>query len=141
MAAKFDVVYAFEPHPDTFEALKENVKHLPNVRCIHAFLGDKGGTAGVEGIGFGCYLKRSGNIPVVTIDSLNVKPGFIKLDVEGYEAHALMGAKETLKHRPVVMFEDKHWKRYGAKHPVTYLRGYVEVGRVHKDRIFTHDGR
>ena len=141
MAAKFDVVYAVEPHPDTFEALKENVKHLPNVRCIHAFLGREAGTAGIEGIGFGCHLVGTGNIPVITIDSLGVKPGFIKLDVEGSEANALIGAFETLKHRPVVMFEDKYWKRYGSKHPTNYLPGYSEVGRAHRDRIFTHDGR
>jgi len=35
-------------------------------------------------------------IKTVTIDSLNIDPNFIKMDIEGYEVEALKGAKETL---------------------------------------------
>ena len=35
-------------------------------------------------------------IKTVTIDSLNIDPNFIKMDIEGYEVEALRGAKETL---------------------------------------------
>jgi hypothetical protein len=53
---------------------------------------------------------------VIALDSLNLAPDFIKLDVEGMEYHALIGAEQTIRtHRPVVMFEGNGCnRRYGV---------------------------
>jgi len=55
-------------------------------------------------------------VEVVTLDSLGLAPGFIKLDVEGMEWHALLGAEQTIRtHRPVVMLEENGLnRRYGV---------------------------
>lgn len=51
-------------------------------------------------------VQGSGIIPQITIDSLNMKPDLIHLDIEGYEGFAIQGAERTLReHNPVVVLE------------------------------------
>jgi len=51
-------------------------------------------------------IKGSGTIKQITIDSLNVDPDLIHLDVEGFEAFALLGAQATInRSRPLVVLE------------------------------------
>lgn len=45
-------------------------------------------------------------IKIVALDSLKLKPYFVKLDIQGYELSALKGADATLKeHEPVLLIE------------------------------------
>ena len=45
-------------------------------------------------------------IEIRTLDSFNINPDFIKMDVEGYELKTFQGAQQTLeKHKPVILFE------------------------------------
>jgi len=55
------------------------------------------------------------DVEVITLDSLNLVPDFIKLDIEGWEYFALKGGEATIRqHRPIVMLEEKgHELRYG----------------------------
>ena len=51
-----------------------------------------------------------GSLPTMTIDRLveffGLKPGFLKVDVEGFEEEVLAGARETVSHhRPVLLLE------------------------------------
>jgi FkbM family methyltransferase len=51
-------------------------------------------------------IKGHGNIKQITIDSLDLDPDLIHLDVEGFEAFALLGAKETIaRSRPLIVLE------------------------------------
>jgi len=51
-------------------------------------------------------IKGNGTIKQITIDSLNVNPDLIHLDVEGFEAFALLGAQETInRSRPLIVLE------------------------------------
>ena len=45
-------------------------------------------------------------IEVKTLDSFQLKPDFIKIDVEGFEYQVLLGAEETIKNsRPILLVE------------------------------------
>ena len=65
-----------------------------------------------------CHLK--------TLDSLNLAPTFMKIDVEGFEHDVLMGGLETVKrHEPVIMIE-KFWNDTRVFTLLAEL-GYAEV--------------
>ena len=45
---------------------------------------------------------------MMTIDSLNLNPDLIQLDVEGFEENALKGAFDTImRSRPIIIIEQK----------------------------------
>jgi FkbM family methyltransferase len=58
-----------------------------------------------SGLGYASQISETGadSIETVPIDALALKPGFIKLHLEGGELDALKGARQTiLRHRPVL---------------------------------------
>lgn len=108
---RFERVVAIEPGP-----LAERIPKAADV--IRAALGDKPGRCGMrdglENTGER-HCTQGDSVEVITLDSLNLAPDFIKLDVEGWEYFALLGGEQTIRtHRPVVMLEEKgHELRYG----------------------------
>ncbi len=111
-------VYAYEPIPHirkqaeesvaqntltnvTFysDALSDSASHLD----LHVRKGNIGGSSLVATSTNDEYIK----VNVRTLDSYYfTKVDFIKIDVEGYEYHVLLGAKDLIqKHRPVILFE------------------------------------
>lgn len=153
MAAKFARVIAVEPSPDTFEALQANMAAFgcTNVETIHAALG---ATPGMVSMALDSihekqkntgarYVAAGGAIPRITIDSLALQSlGFLKLDIEGSEPLALMGARATLDRcRPIVIYENKGlWSRFGLKpDAVTQLlgkAGYRRLAIIVRDEIW-----
>lgn len=124
LAERFGRVIAFEPSPDTFEALQYNTAET-GVEIFRQALGARPDRVKMrmsprdkrrQHTG-ARYFTRGGDVEQVTIDSLGLEDlDFLKLDLEGAEVDALQGAVETLKRcRPVVVFEDKGFcaKRYG----------------------------
>src|SRR5690606_24948980 len=61
------------------------------------------------------HVVAGDDIEIITLDSLNLAPDFIKLDVEGMEWHALKGGEHTIRtHRPIIMLEENGCSlRYG----------------------------
>jgi FkbM family methyltransferase len=119
LCAHFKVVYAFEPAKDTFEALSRNIHDWgldDRVILRNEALADVVGKVGLGLRRGGRSVSRTvsgpGDLPAVTIDTLLLQRlDFIKLDLEGHEYKALVGARETLlRCRPSVMFEDKPGK-------------------------------
>jgi len=106
-------IYAFEPAPETFAALRENTKYYPNIRVFNCALGDRTGTASLvitPNQGAGNHIGKEG-IPVdmKTIDSLGVRMDFLKMDTEGYESPILQGATETIKKwKPIIVMSAYH---------------------------------
>lgn len=103
-------VWSFEPNPTTAAALRSNVARnaLPNVTVIEAALSDRAGEATLFDAGTGDSGKfslRGGGrgfvVPVVTLDAqLAAHDGdvsVLKMDVEGFEPEALLGAAATLE--------------------------------------------
>lgn len=110
LAKKFGRVETVEPMAINYECLTRNVP--PNVHHQFAGFGAAPGFIGmvnVDGNAGAHYPKSDGEIPVITIDSLNLEAcDLLVLDVEGYEPHALQGAEQTIrKYRPPIMLEEK----------------------------------
>lgn len=122
-------VHAFEPSPTTFGYLQQNIQAngVGNVQLHNVGLGAE---AAVTTITFAPNNRSGGfvsdqtkanddhlteQIEIRTLDQVldsmaATAPGFIKIDVEGFEGHVLRGAAATLKrHRPVVVLELNHW--------------------------------
>ena len=120
LADQFQRVLAFEPAPDTFEALQANIEDwglADRVQTFNAALTDINGTVGMK-LNWGRRslsrrVEGKGTIASMTIDSLELDDvDFVKLDVEGSEYLAMVGGTETLRNcKPAVLFEDKPGKR------------------------------
>lgn len=126
MAGYFSHVHAFEPKKENYDCLVKNAS-LPNVNLYNKALGQELGKSGFkEGTNSGSgYLIDGDEVEVITVDSLSLEDlAFLKLDVEGYEPQAVLGALETIqKFRPVVLVEQK---------PVTarYGKDWQTAGRI-----------
>lgn len=122
-------VVAIEPVPDSLAALRATVKanELNNVIVVDRAIGSEpgatqihlpeGGWSGATGIAEmlpeGRRI-RTYTVPVTTIDALVEELGlecvdFIKLNIEGMEKDALMGASETIrKYKPCISMSAAH---------------------------------
>lgn len=88
-------------------------------RVIRACLGAAPGRCGMEHGKHNTgqrYVVSGDQFQIITLDSLNLSPDFLKIDVEGMEHHVLLGGERTIRtHRPVVIFEENGLnRRYGV---------------------------
>lgn len=111
--SRFEAVHAFEPDPDAARRLKAVARALPagagdRVRIVEKAVGGYAGTVRFEGGGTpGSRQSPTGSLTVecTTLDAAvrGVVPTFIKMDIEGAEGEALLGAAQTIRaHRPVL---------------------------------------
>jgi len=78
---------------------------------------------------------------MMTIDSLNLNPDLIQLDVEGFEENAIRGAQKTImRSRPIIIIEQKKLAKNGmndAEIAIMIQRmGYFFAERVWSDNVF-----
>jgi len=103
-------VYAFEPSPRNVYYLKKNVElnKYKNVVIMNYAISDEDGDAFFDtgrSISTGHLVKKESSIvKISSLDSLWSKgkilqPDFIKMDIEGAEYKALIGAKNILKQK------------------------------------------
>lgn len=110
----FKEVHSFEPVKELFEQIPDSC-HKYNVAC-----GDMGGRCSIkEGRrNTGQGMVSAGNdVGMEILDSYNLAPTFMKIDVEGYEYNVLKGAKQTIMtHKPIILIEEnglgKHHGNY-----------------------------
>lgn len=111
-------VFAAEPMPDSFKALRENIARngFSNVRTIQKAVSDVNGSAkfqidsrneGESHLATGTALVGLGgsiNVTTTTLDTwldkLNRRPRLIKLDAEGCESRILDGARTLFSKHP-----------------------------------------
>jgi FkbM family methyltransferase len=150
-AKYFEVVYTFEPHPDNFKCMVQNVDR-EYVGCQQAALGAEEGTGSLAihetelGNAGAYYIRNGDDVKITTIDNLQLPNcGLIQLDVEGSELDALVGAQMTLKRcRPTVVIEIKPLPQLvergespTAAHDFLKTIGYQPVRFLHRDVVYT----
>jgi len=144
----FETVYTFEPDPINFHCLVNNLPYY-NVIKMQCCLGDNHKLVSMQdddiGIG-GFYVnEKSGNIPTLRIDDLNLSAcDFIQLDVEGYTLQALKGGINTInKFHPVLSVEYDWVERFGVSvNDLTKFLielGYVFKGMYTSDAIYVYE--
>ena len=149
----FDRVYTFEPQPDNYECLLENLSGCYRVIPQHAPLSDdvqtysiKNDSHELENFGAGYAVADPKGLQSVTIDSLKLDCcDLIQLDIEGFELRALMGGMDTIEaFSPVIVLEEKPLNHVVGDHakPRKWLEqefGYRIVGTIHKDVVLARD--
>lgn len=117
-------ITAVEPDIKTFKKLTKNTENLPNIELINACVSDKCGLLpfAMKG-GRNSSLNDSGTLlKSITVDSLEQNATYIKMDVEGEEVGAILGAKETiLKTKPKMLISAYHRTDDFIKIPQTVL--------------------
>lgn len=116
LAKNFSTVYAFEPARDTFQCLERNVFENGDYDKVHLYnaaVSDSRSYVGIKRSWFRLSITSkvsgSGDVPTVPLDALKLDDlRFVKLDVEGFEYQALLGAAKTIQRcRPAVFMEVK----------------------------------
>lgn len=114
----FARVYAFEPHPRAFGLLSANAYGRAIVPLNYG-LSDRAGRFPIEENQANLGASRISNertdtgleyevrsLDDITQDVIEGDIGFVKIDVEGHEAHVIRGASQTLQvFRPIITFE------------------------------------
>ncbi len=105
-------IVAVEPNPHAFECLKRNTEQFPNVDCLNIALGDAGrcvpfsSKRGWYDSGYVGDDQKLTSVQMLPLDSYDIAPNFIKIDVEGCELKVLKGAEKTIeKSRPKMVVE------------------------------------
>jgi FkbM family methyltransferase len=101
---KYNEIYAFEPDPINFNALKKLCAMLPNANCYNLGVSDESGEIGFfedPNNRFGSRFQPSdaklNNVKVVRLDEVVNTASLIKIDVEGFEARVIKGASRIIK--------------------------------------------
>lgn len=146
LAEHFRAVYTFEPNWLPFQCLIRNVQE--NVHAFRAGLGLQTGGAGIsfEPCNFGgANLSSVGDIRVIPLDAFQLDElDLLCLDIEGFELHALMGAKNTIAAcKPTISVEFRGLaKRYDPRVTDDVIRnwlsgiGYERKASVEFDEIW-----
>src|SRR5213083_666582 len=121
------VVHSFEPSSENFRRLQSAMRKLANVRLSQAAVGECSGRSKLYvsdklNVDHRTYAtegdsRRAVPIDIVALDDY-FKPGqrvdLIKMDIQGYELHALRGANRVLADNPNAKLLLEFWP-YGLK--------------------------
>ncbi len=148
LAKHFKLVVAFEPVNEHYECLGSNLLDVENVLTCNfglsdhnhglEFISNKGNT----GYTVPFAVRDDGESFAIPLDSLNLKPQLIKIDVEGFEPLVIKGAERTIStYTPVIIIEVKGlgYSKNNPFEPIELLQswGYKIHDKVSNDYIMT----
>ena len=138
----FGEVYTFEPSPENFGLMKQNLNGS-EVKAYNAALYDIVGRCSIKINPLNCgddQTIEGDEIETITIDSLDLSPDLIYLDIQGDEYRALIGGNETIERcSPVIAIEyDKKMRTRSSGDAVELLGslGYTKIDQYAQDWIF-----
>lgn len=96
---KYKHITALEPDKKSYKKLLKNTDGMKNISTLNMGVWSKRDTLIFDAeAGRNSKLSAEGvSVEVTDIDSLNITPTFIKMDIEGSEMKALEGAEKTIK--------------------------------------------
>lgn len=112
-------VWAFEPEEENYRLLRETVSlnHEIPIRPVRQGLSDAHGLAGMVALGSASRIGEGGEgaqrVPLTTVDEFvrsgGLDVGLIKMDIEGYESKAVLGARQTIaQQKPILLISIYH---------------------------------
>ena len=126
-------VESFEPQPEVFELLRQNVKG----KCHNLALAQQSGVTVMPklrydesynfgGVVLGTASRSNGAIKVEKLDSFGYdNVGLMKIDVEGFEEQVLRGAVDTINRcSPILYLEDDRVEKRESLHGFLRELGY-----------------
>jgi FkbM family methyltransferase len=142
-------VAAFEANPALIKRIQENIalNHIDNVDTVPKAVTQTEGQAQfyvaanseLSSLDYDEHAQEKLTVEATTIDSYVASAAwprldFIKLDIEGYDCHALLGGRESLtRFRPFIVLEYQyHSQNSAAEEAFTLLRelGYTMQGLI-----------
>ena len=133
------VVHSFEPSPENFRRLRSATCKLANVRLCEAAVGEHSERSRLYvsnelNVDHRVYLPPGDSRPAVPIDIIALDDYFkrgqrvdlIKMDIQGYELHALRGANRLLADNPNIKLLLELWP-YGLKQAGADWLGLIDT--------------
>jgi FkbM family methyltransferase len=121
------IVHSFEPSPENFKRLHSAMRKLANVRLCQAAVGECSGKSKLYvsdklNVDHRTYTTEADSRRAALIDMIALDDYFksgervdlIKMDIQGYELHALRGASRVLADNPAAKLLLEFWP-YGLK--------------------------
>jgi FkbM family methyltransferase len=149
LASHFDDVVAIEPDEMNVRVLRENMKlnRIENIKILQVAAWSEGrmisyhqviegdtSSAAVAWDGPHPYLPpiKTTKVQAIRVDSLDMDPAVVKIDVEGAELHVLLGAIQTIRRcRPVMLLELHDVKHMEFANTLMDLLGYELLNPEH----------
>jgi len=133
------VVHSFEPSLDNFTRLRCATRKLPNVRPCAAVVGEHSGDTTLYvsdelNVDHRAYAsegnpRRAVQVRMVALDDYfktGERVDLLKLDIQGYELHALRGAKRIINENQNIKLLVEFWP-YGLKHAGVNWNELIEM--------------
>lgn len=139
-------IYCYEITDESFEHLKNNLKHYKNINYVQKAVSDSCGTVYINKSQIDSSANRVSNsgteaVEAATIDDdINEKVTLIKMDIEGFEQKALMGCKNhIINEHPKLLISVYHNHEDIYKIPTMIndmCKGYKFYLRYYGNNIF-----